>query len=417
MIRTLFQRFSIIHFFFGAELVLTMLLNVILGNVYRYSMQDYRRLDDFGHEGIYFSTLQDNMNGSFQKVRKEIEALPSFEGWSNTTTCSSINADEATTTDASGTGETATSDAEETALEDIIISMDKLSSRLFPLETERGKWFAEEAPDSKGRIPCVVVDNALRNCEVGDDIQSEGKNFHVTGIVSPDNNYFDIMSQYGNSDTETLSNLVTAELPRDYRTIICCGILPEEYPDQTSVIAYFRPDTPQKELKAAEKILDAQGVTETFQEMKAVTYRQCSQQVMQYFPFALIFGVISILSILAITMIDSGYILHCYGIYAICGCRWKTILGKYCRTILFLALIAMAAVYLLIWGITVSEPLYLFLQTKSRMDSLHDIREGGIHFTDIIGNGVLCLAYAGIAGIILHAIKGRNAILDCMKKS
>lgn len=417
MIRTLFQRFSIIHCFFLAELILTMLLNVILGNVYRDSMKDYLRLDEFKHQGIYFSTFSDdNMNGSFRQIRKQIEALPSFEGWSNTTSSSTITAESGDSSDmaADTTADDANDNADETVPSDIIISIDKLSSQLFPMEAMRGKWFAEKTSAPRECIPCVMVDNPLRDCDVGDTLEMEGKKFYVTGIISSDLSYFDIMGEYGNSDTMVLSDFVHALLPQDYRTVLCSGALPEDYPDQTSVIAYFRPDAPQGELKEAKKILDAQGVTETFGEMKEATYRQCYQEVMQYFPFAMIFAVISVLSILAITIIDSRYILHCYGIFAICGCRFRTILGRYFRTILLLTLLAMALVYLFIWGITTNASLYGFFQPRG-LESLHYIREGAITPADLLGSGALCIAYAGIAALILCAIKGRNGILDCMK--
>ncbi len=429
MIRALFQRFSIIHFFFLAELLLTMLLNVILGNVYRDSMKDYVRIDEFKHQGIYFSTFSDdNMNGSFRQIRKQIEALPSFEGWSNTTSSSTITAessdssDMATDTTADDANDNAdetvpddpNDSADETVPNDIIISIDKLSSQLFPMEAIRGKWFAEKTSAPRECIPCVMVDNPLRDCDVGDTLEMDGKKFYVTGIISSDLSYFDIMGEYGNSDTMVLSDFVHALLPQDYRTVLCSGALPEDYPDQTSVIAYFRPDAPKEELEEAKKILDAQGVTETFKEMKEATYRQCYQEVMQYFPFAMIFAVISVLSILAITIIDSRYILHCYGIFAICGCRFRTILGRYFRTILLFALLAMTLVYLFIWGITANASLYGFFQSRG-LESLHYIREGAIIPADFLGSGVLCIAYAGIAALILCAIKGRNGILDCMK--
>ncbi len=441
MIRALFQRFSIIHCFFLAELILTMLLNVILGNVYRDSMKDYLRLDEFKHQGIYFSTFSDdNMNGSFRQIRKQIEALPSFEGWSNTTSSSTITAESSDSSDmaADTTADDANDNADETAPDnpndsadetvpddpndsadetvpsDIVISIDKLSSQLFPMEAMRGKWFAEKTSSPRECIPCVMVDNPLRDCDVGDTLEMDGKKFYVTGIISSDLSYFDIMGEYGNSDTMVLSDFVHALLPQDYRTVLCSGALPEDYPDQTSVIAYFRPDAPQGELKEAKKILDAQGVTETFGEMKEATYRQCYQEVMQYFPFAMIFAVISVLSILAITIIDSNYILHCYGIFAICGCRFRTILGRYFRTILLLALLVMALVYLFIWGITANASLYDFFQSGG-LESLHYIREGSITPADLLGSGALCIAYAGIAALILCAIKGRNGILDCMK--
>lgn len=429
MIRALFQRFSIIHFFFLAELILTMLLNVILGNVYRDSMKDYLRLDEFEHQGIYFSTFSDdNMNGSFRQIRKQIEALPSFEGWSNTTSSSTITAESsdssdmatnATADDANNNADETVPDdpndsADETVPSDIIISIDKLSSQLFPMEAMRGKWFAEKTSAPRECIPCVMVDNPLRDCDVGDTLEMEGKKFYVTGIISSDLSYFDIMSEYGNSDTMVLSDFINTPLPQDYRTVLCSGALPEDYPDQTSVIAYFRPDAPQGELKEAKKILDAQGVTETFGKMKEATYRQCYQEVMQYFPFAMIFAVISVLSILAITIIDSRYILHCYGIFAICGCRFRTILGRYFRTILLLALLAMALVYLFVWGITANASLYGFFQSRG-LESLQYIREGSITPADLLGSGALCIAYAGIAALILRAIKGRNGILDCIK--
>lgn len=429
MIRALFQRFSIIHCFFLAELILTMLLNVILGNVYRDSMKDYLRLDEFKHQGIYFSTFSDdNMNGSFRHIRKQIEALPSFEGWSNTTSSSTITAEssdssdmatDTTADDANGNADETVPDdpndsADETVPNDIIISIDKLSSQLFPMEAIRGKWFAEKTSAPRKCIPCVMVDNPLRDCDVGDTLEMDGKKFYVTGIISSDLSYFDIMGEYGNSDTMVLSDFVHALLPQDYRTVLCSGALPEDYPDQTSVIAYFRPDAPKEELEEAKKILDAQGVTETFKEMKEATYRQCYQEVMQYFPFAMIFAVISVLSILAITIIDSNYILHCYGIFSICGCHFRTILGRYFRTILLLAMLAMTLVYLFIWGITSNASLYGFFQSRG-LESLHYIREGSITPADLLGSGVLCIAYAGIAALILCAIKGRNGILDCMK--
>ncbi len=441
MIRILFRRFTIIHFFFLAELVLTMLLNVILGNVYRDSMKDYVRLDEFKHQGIYFSTFSDNnMNGSFRQIRKQIEALPSFEGWSNTTLSSTITAESNDSSDmaTNTTADDANHNADETASDnpndspdetasdnpndspdetvpkDIIISIDKLSSQLFPMEAIRGKWFAEKTSAPRECIPCVMVDNPLRDCDVGDTLEMDGKKFYVTGIISSDLSYFDIMGEYGNSDKMVLSDFVNTPLPQNYRTVLCSGALPEKYPDQTSVIAYFHPDAPQGELAKAKEILDTQGVTETFEEMKEATYRQCYQEVMQYFPFAMIFAVISVLSILAITIIDSRYILHCYGIYAICGCRFRTILGRYFRTILLLALLAMALVYLFIWGITANASLYDFFQSRG-LESLHYIREGAITPADLLGSGALCIAYAGIAGLVLLAIKGRNGILDCMK--
>ncbi len=489
MIRILFRRFTIIHFFFLAELVLTMLLNVILGNVYRDSMKDYVRLDEFKHQGIYFSTFSDNnMNGSFRQIRKQIEALPSFEGWSNTTLSSTITAepndssdmatnttaddanhnadetasdnpndspdetasdnpndsvdetapdnptdsadetasdnpndsvDETASDNPNGSANETASDnpngsANETVPKDIIISIDKLSSQLFPMEAMRGKWFAEKTSAPRECIPCVMADNPLRDCDVGDTLEMDGKKFYVTGIISSDLSYFDIMGEYGNSDKMVLSDFVNTPLPQNYRTVLCSGALPEKYPDQTSVIAYFHPDAPQGELAKAKEILDTQGVTETFEEMKEATYRQCYQEVMQYFPFAMIFAVISVLSILAITIIDSRYILHCYGIYAICGCRFRTILGRYFRTILLLALLAMALVYLFIWGITANASLYDFFQSRG-LESLHYIREGAITPADLLGSGALCIAYAGIAGLVLLAIKGRNGILDCMK--
>lgn len=429
MIRALFQRFSIIHFFFLAELILTMLLNVILGNVYRDSMKDYVRLNEFKHQGIYFSTFSDdNMNGSFRQIRKKIEALPSFEGWSNTASSSTITTEsddsldmaaETTADDANDNANEAVPDdpndiSDEAVPDDIIISIDKLSCQLFPMEAVRGKWLAEKTSIPRGCIPCVMVDNPLRDCDVGDTLEMYRKKFYVTGIISPDLSYFNIMGEYGNSDKMVLGDFVHTPLPQDYRTVLCSGALPEEYPDQTSVIAYFRQDAPQGELKEAKKILDAQGVTETFGEMKKATYRQCYQEVMQYFPFAMIFAVISVLSILAITIIDSRYILHCYGIFAICGCRFRTILGRYFRTILLLALLAMALVYLFIWGITANGSLYGFFQSRG-LESLHYIREGAITPADLLGSGALCIAYAGIAGLILRAVKGRNGILDCMK--
>ena len=223
MIRALFQRFSIIHCFFLAELILTMLLNVILGNVYRDSMKDYLRLDEFKHQGIYFSTFSDdNMNGSFRHIRKQIEALPSFEGWSNTTSSSTITAESSDSSDMATdtTADDANDSADETVPNDIIISIDKLSSQLFPMEAIRGKWFAEKTSAPRKCIPCVMVDNPLRDCDVGDTLEMDGKKFYVTGIISSDLSYFDIMGEYGNSDTMVLIDFFHALLPKDYRTVL-----------------------------------------------------------------------------------------------------------------------------------------------------------------------------------------------------
>ena len=243
---------------FVLEMALVMAGLYFISDLWLDNMKDYEQILHFPYNGIYYSSFLDDFSaGSFHAVKKKIEALPGFRGWSYT-------------------------NMETVGEKDIVISYDALSSRLFSAATIEGEWYGKKKGD---RVPCVMVDNAQRDAKVGEEIAIGGTKYIITGLISAEDAFLDISSAYGNGNGYALSELKTGLFQPGYRTIICSGDSEPEYNDQTSVIAYFGKDTPPDEMKRAEQILQKEGITETFAQMKQVTYRECYYKVMEYIPF------------------------------------------------------------------------------------------------------------------------------------
>ena len=349
---------------FALEMALVMAGLYFISNLWVNSMKDYEQIEHFPYNGIYYSSFLDDFSaGSFHAVKKEVEALPGFRGWSYT-------------------------NVEMVGEKDMVISYDALSSRLFSVVPMKGKWFGQKKGD---RVPCVMVDNAQRDVEVGEAFTIGSTEYMVTGLVSAEDAFFDISGSYGNGDAAALSDLYTGMFQPGYRTVICSGGSEPEYNDQTSVIAYFRKDTAPDEMKRAEQILQKEGITETFAQMKQVTYRECYYKVMEYIPFCLLLFFVSLMGLVTTTVINSRAVIRKYGIFSLFGGRWEQIRAVYFGKLLLvlLCMVLAAAVFA--------------VQTEM------------FRFRILLISLLLAFLYAIIGTLVLQLVKGRKGIMECIR--
>lgn len=349
---------------FVLEMALVMAGLYFISDLWVNSMKDYEQIEHFPYNGIYYSSfLDDFSNGSFHAVKKEVEALPGFRGWSYT-------------------------NVEVVGEKDMVISYDALSSRLFSSIPVEGEWFGRKDAD---RVPCVMVDNAQRDAEVGEEIAIGSTKYIVMGLVSAEDAYFDISSSYGNGNSGALSELKTGLFQPGYRTVICSGGSEPEYNDQTSVIAYFGKDTPPDEMKRAEQILQKEGVTETFAQMKQFTYRECYYKVMEYIPFCLLLFFVSLMGLVTTIVINSRAVIRKYGIVSLFGGRWEQIRAVYFGKLLAMLLCMALAVVV------------FAVQTEM------------FRFRILLISLLLTFLYAIIGTLVLQLIKGRKGIMECIR--
>lgn len=350
---------------FALELIVVMVGSYLIAGIYEESMKDYHKITSFPYEGIYFSTFHDHTDGSFEKVRKQVEAHPKFRGWSFT---------------------------EEKLVDnqDAVISFDRLSSQLFSMDVKAGKYFTE-VTEGGSAVPCVIVDNGKNDADVGDKITIDGIGYVVTGILPADELYFNIMGTYGNGTAYTLSDLKAAFLPADYRTILCSSDKTGKHRDQTSAIAYFDRTMSAEEMKEIEGILQKEGVTETFGQLKDVTYQECYYKVMEYIPFCAILLFASLVGMITLTVINSGRILRRYGIFALSGCRQRWMFWQYWKRLFVLSFFTAVVAAGYAWHIGM-----FYWQTA---------------WLDL----VLCAVYSLCGMLTLRLLKGRKNILACMK--
>lgn len=355
----------IVKILIALELAVVMFGIYILTNTYHVNMRDYDKIKNFPYTGIYFSTFQDHTYGSFYKIKGEIENHPKFCGWS-------YMQDKMI-------GE-----------EDFILSFDPMTSELFSMDVQKGKWFGE-VKEREEIVPCVIVDNEKRNVDVGDTLTLDGTDYVVTGIVSSEEEFFCIADSYGNSSTYVLSELKTGLLPVEYRTIICASEAEPEYDDMTSVIAYFDKSLSEKEMSEIEKIMKHEGTTETFQEMKQVTYQESYYKVMEYIPFCVLFFFSSIMGVITVSVINSRKMIRKYGIFALYGGHWGQIVFEYFRELFLLAVFmsVLAAVYAYHAGIYYGNVFYI--------------------------NALISLIYALLGAGFLHLMKGKRNIIACIR--
>lgn len=349
---------------FVLEMALVMAGLYFISDLWLDNMKDHEQIVHFPYNGIYYSSfLDDFSNGSFHAVKKEIEALPGFRGWSYT-------------------------NMETVGEKDIVISYDALSSRLFSVVPMEGEWFGKK---KGGRVPCVMVDNEQRDAEVGEEIEIGSTKYIITGLISAEDTFFDISNAYGNGNGYDLSGLKTGLFQPGYRTVICSGGSEPEYNDQTSVIAYFEKDTASDEMKRAEQILQKEGVTETFAQMKQVTYRECYYKVMEYIPFCLLLFFVSLMGLVTTTVINSRAVIRKYGIVSLFGGRWGQIRTAYFGKLLLLLLcmVLAAAVF------AVQTEIFRF----------------GILLISLL----LAFLYAMIGTLVLQLVKGRKSIMECIR--
>lgn len=349
---------------FILEMALVMAGLYFISDLWQDSMKDYEQIEHFPYNGIYYSSfLDDFSNGSFHAVKKEIEALPGFRGWSYT-------------------------NMEAAGEKDIVISYDALSSRLFSAVPTEGEWFGQKEGD---RIPCVMVDNAQRDVGVGEEIEIGGTKYIVTGLISAEDAFFDISSSYGNGKDSALSGLKTGLFQPGYRTVICSGDSEPEYNDQTSVIAYFGKDTPSNEMKQAEQILQKEGVTETFAQMKQVTYRECYYKVMEYIPFCLLLFFVSLMGLVTTTVINSRAVIRKYGIVSLFGGRWGQIRAAYFGKLMAMLLCMVLAA------------------------TVFAVQAEVFRFRILLISLLLAFLYAMIGTLVLQLVKGRRGIMECIR--
>ena len=348
------------------ELTAVMAGVYFIADTYHFNMKDYDKIDTFPYTGVYFSTFRDHTDGSFLKIKDKIENTPGFLRWSFT--------------------------KEEVIRDtDAVISFDPLSSQLFSMETRKGTWF-NEAQEKNGKIPCAIVDNGIGDADIGDTISIGGKDYIITGTVSPEETYFNIASSYGNADSYALSDLKNGLFPTTYRTILCSTEDAPEYADKgTSIIAYFDKTLPENEMAKIRQILEKEGITETFGEMKQVTYQQCYYKVMEYIPFCIIFFIISVMGILTLTVTDSRQIIKRYGITALCGCRWGQVAAGFFRKLFSTA---------------------AFMSVLAAIFAYHaDIYDRNIMLLNLF----ISLACALLGTMLLYLLKGRKNIMACIR--
>lgn len=348
------------------ELIIVMYMTYMITDTYRYSMKDYYKIQDFNYDGIYFSSMKEHKTGSFMKVKDRVEKLDGFLGWSYTI---ENNSDD----------------------KNSILQFDKYSSSLFSIDVLQGKWFGNKKEN--GLIPCVIVKNSSCDKKVGEKLAIKDKKYIVTGIVSDKKEFFDISDQYSNGSDNTLSELSTRTFTNEKRIILCASDADKKvkYKNHTSVIAYFNKDTSKENINKALNILREQGTTETFGELKKVTYRECYYNMMEYAPFCFMFLFVSLLGLITYTVINSRKTIRRYGIMSLYGCRWSTIVNRYFYGVFGIGIVAsvIAGIY------AVREHKFLPVVT----------------ITDI----VISLLYAAISIALLNAIKGRKNPIECIK--
>lgn len=348
------------------ELAVVMAGIYFIADTYHFNMRDYDKIDKFPYTGIYFSTFHDHTDGSFLKIKEKIEKTSGFLRWSFT---------------------------KQEVIEDTdaVISFDPLSSQLFSMEVQKGIWF-DETSQKNGKIPCVIVDNGIGDTDIGDTITIGGKDYIITGTVSPEEGYFNIADSYGNADTYALSELKSGLFPTTYRIILCSTEDAPEYVDEgTSIIAYFDKTLSEKKMTKIRQILEEEGITETFEEMKQITYQQCYYKVMEYIPFCIIFLMISIMGIVTLTVTKSKQIIRRYGITALYGCRWGQVAAGY-----FGKLFSLAA----------------FMSVLAAIFAYYaNIYDRNIMLLNLF----ISLACAFLGTILLHLLKGRKDIMACIR--
>lgn len=348
------------------ELIIVMYMTYMMTDTYRYSMKDYYKIQNFKYDGIYFSTMKTHKTGSFMKIKDKIEKINGFLGWSYTIEDSSDDINS-------------------------IIKFDKYSSELFSMDVLQGRWF--EGKKENGCIPCVLVKNSYCDKKVGEEFTIKNRKYIVRGVVSSEKEFFDISNQYSNGNDNTLSELSTRIFTNEKRTILCAADKNEKvkYKDHTSVIAYFSKNISKENINKALDILKEEGTTETFSELKKLTYKECYYNIMEYAPFCLMFLFVSLLGLVTSTVINSRKTIRRYGIMSLYGCLWNRIISRYFCGVFG---IGMAA--------TVISGIYAVYMKKFMLR---------VTLVDI----VISLLYAGIAVLILNAIKGRKNPMECMK--
>lgn len=349
---------------FVLEMALVMAGLYFISDLWQDSMKDYEQIEHFPYNGIYYSSFSDDFSaGSFHAVKKEIEALPGFRGWSYT-------------------------NMEAVGEKDIVITYDALSSSLFSAVPKEGEWFGKKKGN---RVPCVMVDNVQRDVEVGEEIEIGSTKYIITGLISAEDGFFDISSAYGNGNDYDLSGLKTGMFLPGYRTVICSGGSEPEYNDQTSVIAYFGKDTPSDEMKRAEQILQREGVTETFAQMKQVTYRECYYKVMEYIPFCLLLFFVSLMGLVTTTVINSRAVIRKYGIVSLFGGRWRRIRAAYFGKLLMMLLCMVLAA------------------------TVFAVQAEIFRFKILLISLLLAFLYAMTGTLVLQFVKGRKGIMECLR--
>lgn len=362
--------FRIAKALFALELAVVMIGIYIITDTCHFSMKDYDKLQEFPYTGIYFSTFHDHTDGSFQRIRKEIEGKPKFCGWGYTR--QDLVGDE-----------------------ELVISFDRWSSQLFSMEPDKGKWFSE-TKKMDGKVPCVIVANGKEDADVGDTLSMGGINYIVTGVVSSEKQFFDISGSYGNSSGFALSSFQTGQFMGEYRTILCCADLCHAedeviFDDKTSVIAYFDKSLSEKEMAGIRKIMEKEGVTESFDELKQVTFRECYYKVMEYLPFCVLIFFVSIMGVITSTVMNSKKIIRKYGIFALYGGKWQKVLLGYFGKLFLLAVF------------------------MSLLAALYACQAQIYYSSVLMINLSISLMYALLGAGILHLIKGRRNIMECIR--
>lgn len=355
----------IIKIIFMLELAVVMVGIYVITDIYHLNMKDYYKIEEFPYTGIYFSTFHDHINGSFHKIKKEVEENSKFLGWSFTR-------------------------YDMVGDEDYVVAFDALSSQLFSIDVQKGVWFSG-MPEKDGKVPCVIVANGKNDADVGDTLTMGGTDYIVTGIISSEEEFFDLAGSYGNTSTYALSDLKTGLFPEAYRVILCSTENEIEYDDLTSVIAYFDKNLSGKEMEEIREIMEEEGVTESFREMKYATWQECYYKLMEYIPFCVLFLFVSLMGVVTMAVISSKKIIRRYGIFALYGCQWKRIVIGYL------------------------EELFLFAAFISVLAAVYAYSAGIYYRGILVVNLLISLAYALLGAAVLHLMKGGRNIMECIR--